>query len=576
MADLVRNARRHLMQAGLLTELPGERLVPDLILRSWRRSIVGSADSEAPCARFDEVDTDSVLCRAASPVLDRWQGQLVDTGTTLFLSDRAGSIVARRVGDSGLRRRLDKVHAAEGFDYSEDSVGTNGLGTSMAEGRAVYIRGSQHFNDTLSVLACAAVPVRSPAGSVIGSVSLGGPIADASPLMLSLTREIGSQIEERLKASARPQDLAMAMSFMRYTNSRRPTVVMDNESLLANTPGLSYVDVSSHVVLWDMLTEHNWSHGGTARLRPDSMGVEVTARRVLEGPRAHYVLHFSDPRDDAPTTTGRRTASPLGGRSTTRVAQSGVSVVEGPRGSGRATKAVDLLAADRAVGPPPVTFEMSALCDTAWDEIDESLSGGDDVLIRRVENARDHEVDRLVARVSTHRAAVVDGSRSNALVLTVCRDRAARRVQAIVDEIGVAERTRPLSEAPESIPVLVTSILDRLDTDRRHSLSPAALQSMVAWSWPGNITELVDTMSTVLTQVSASVIERRHLPVHLQQSRPAKRLSLIEAAEREAIVKALAAADGNKSEAATLLGIGRTTLYRRLRQLGLDSSEHSL
>jgi hypothetical protein len=72
--------------------------------------------------------------------------------------------------------------------------------------------------------------VFAPAGSVIGSISLGGPIEDANPLMLSLTREIGQQIEERLRTASRPQDLALAMSFMRYTNSKQPTVVMDQSS----------------------------------------------------------------------------------------------------------------------------------------------------------------------------------------------------------------------------------------------------------------------------------------------------------------------------------------------------------
>ena len=77
--------------------------------------------------------------------------------------------------------------------------------------------------------------------------------------MLSLTREIGQQIEERLRSSARPQDLALAMSFTRYTNSRRPTVVMDSESILANTPGLPYIDVTSHVMLWELLNSHDWA-----------------------------------------------------------------------------------------------------------------------------------------------------------------------------------------------------------------------------------------------------------------------------------------------------------------------------
>ena len=110
-------------------------VVPDLIVRSWRRSISISADGANPAQRFTEIDTDSILCRAADPVLDRWQAHLADTGTSLFLSDRAGAIVARRANDSSARRRLDNVHAAEGFDYSEESIGTNGLGTAIVEKR---------------------------------------------------------------------------------------------------------------------------------------------------------------------------------------------------------------------------------------------------------------------------------------------------------------------------------------------------------------------------------------------------------------------------------------------------------
>ena len=236
MADLVRAVCDELRRVGLLGEIRAEGVVPDLILRSWRRSIGNSVESASPAQRYqDVVDTETLLYRAAAPVLDRWQQQLTDTGTMLFLSDSAGSIVARRTSDTSVRRRLDRAHAAEGFDFSEDAIGTNGLGTSMIERRAVYIQGSQHYNDALAEIACAAAPVCTPAGTVIGSVSLGGAIEVANPLMLSLTREIGQQIAERLRAASRPEDLALAMSFMRYTNSRRPTVVMDHESLLANT-----------------------------------------------------------------------------------------------------------------------------------------------------------------------------------------------------------------------------------------------------------------------------------------------------------------------------------------------------
>jgi transcriptional regulator of acetoin/glycerol metabolism len=162
MADPVREAREELMRRGLLGAEPSRDLVPNLVMRSWRRSMVSSVDRAAIVERFDEVDTGTILYRAAQPVLDRWQHQLVDTGTTLFLCDRAGKIVARRSSDSSVRRALDRVHAAEGFDYSEESVGTNGLGTSIVEKTAVYIEGSQHYNDALAGLACAAAPVFAP------------------------------------------------------------------------------------------------------------------------------------------------------------------------------------------------------------------------------------------------------------------------------------------------------------------------------------------------------------------------------------------------------------------------------
>jgi transcriptional regulator of acetoin/glycerol metabolism len=129
---------------------------------------------------------------------------------------------------------------------------------------------------------------------------------------------------------------------------------------------------------------------------------------------------------------------------------------------------------------------------------------------------------------------------------------------------------------PERIPGLVKQVLDRIDPGGRHTISPAALQSFVQWNWPGNMTELVQTLTALIKQVPSSVIERKHLPLHLQQAPPRRRLTLLEAAEREAIIKALDAASGNKSEAAELLGMGRTTLYRRLRLLGLDTGENSL
>jgi len=102
------------------------------------------------------------------------------------------------------------------------------------------------------------------------------------------------------------------------------------------------------------------------------------------------------------------------------------------------------------------------------------------------------------------------------------------------------------------------------------------LQSLIQWDWPGNITELSQTLKSVLDATTSSLIERRHLPKQLQRTEPRRQLSMLETAERAAIISALDTSNGNKSETALLLGIGRTTLYRRLRQFGLDAGEATL
>ncbi|MFW0873039.1 sigma-54-dependent Fis family transcriptional regulator [Rhodococcoides corynebacterioides] len=574
MNDAVAAAKQHLRKAGLLAGVPDDTVVPDLILRSWRRSIGNSAEGSLPAQRFQDIDTDSILRRAADPVLDRWHDQLTDTGTTLFLSDRAGSIVARRISDRSVRRKLDRVNAVEGFDYSEDAIGTNGLGTSMIEGRGVYIEGSQHFNESLSVLACAAVPVFTPAGLVIGSVSLGGPLASASPLMLTLTKEIGKQIEERLTSATRPQDLALAMTFMRYANSRRPTVILDRESLLANTPGLPYISVDTHAMLWDRLHSHDWSADATARIDLDDGAIGVTARRVVEGARSFFVLHFAS----APTVGAVDSIDPgiaVPGRIARTSADAvSVAVVEGPSGSGRATRATDLHSRLRGRRQLDVVT-LDAETATPWNAVGDLLSGGHDVLIRRLEILDDADASRLSSIVTAHLGST-PGAGGSMLLATVSFASASPLIREMAEGWGVRERIVPLSQDPGRIPGLVRAILDRVDTRSRHSMSPAALQSLMQWHWPGDVAELVEVVTSVAARSPVSIIERSHLPEHIRTASAGRPLSLMETAEKEAILEALTRTEGNKSLAAELLGIGRTTLYRRIRQLGLDRGESSL
>ncbi|MFD2399654.1 hypothetical protein ACFSVJ_26860 [Prauserella oleivorans] len=153
--------------------------------------------------------------------------------------------------------------------------------------------------------------------------------------MLCVAREIGNQIEDCLRASSRPQDLALALSFMRYTNSSRPTVVIDEQSMLANTPALPYVSVGTHVLLWETLNAEDWKREGARRLRLDEVPAEVLARRVLAGPKVHFVLHFDDRTEPTPPDAHASAAGDAvvaSARRAVRDLAKEVIVVEGPAG----------------------------------------------------------------------------------------------------------------------------------------------------------------------------------------------------------------------------------------------------
>src|SRR5471032_545810 len=76
VTDPVREAREELIRFGLRADAPVEGVVPELIARSWRRSISSSVVSEGLNEQYRDIDLDSILFRAAEPVLDRWGHQL--------------------------------------------------------------------------------------------------------------------------------------------------------------------------------------------------------------------------------------------------------------------------------------------------------------------------------------------------------------------------------------------------------------------------------------------------------------------------------------------------------------------
>jgi two-component system response regulator HydG len=136
-------------------------------------------------------------------------------------------------------------------------------------------------------------------------------------------------------------------------------------------------------------------------------------------------------------------------------------------------------------------------------------------------------------------------------------------------------RIPALRERRQDIPLLATFLLNRMSrsSGRNYSLSAEAMQALLAYDWPGNVRELENCIERCCAMNSGPVIHSVDLPSYITGSpqdsaprTPASRISRLADLEKEAILGAINQLNGDKLMAARLLGIGKTTLYRKLRE----------
>ena len=151
-----------------------------------------------------------------------------------------------------------------------------------------------------------------------------------------------------------------------------------------------------------------------------------------------------------------------------------------------------------------------------------------------------------------------------------------------------------LRDRRSDIPVLAAHFLDRLsrETGRALSLSDEVLRVMNTYDWPGNVRELENMIERACALSSGPLLHLGDLPTQLQEHRlQAQRLTqatqeaeadraaadpgilTIAEMEKQAILNTIRQLNGDKLTAAKLLGIGKTTLYRKLKEYGIADIE---
>lgn len=141
-------------------------------------------------------------------------------------------------------------------------------------------------------------------------------------------------------------------------------------------------------------------------------------------------------------------------------------------------------------------------------------------------------------------------------------------------------RLPPLRDRRGDVPLLVEHALGEAGSSGGASVSPLAMRALLAHPWPGNVRQLLSALESARIRSDGATIQAHHLPEEIRAAvgvgaghdalDDRYRNREDDDTERARIEAALAEADGVRVRAAELLGMGRTTLWRKMREYGLE------
>ena len=572
----------------LLDEPVRTGVVREPILASWARSVAWRVPADhIELSHADDVDPDSLLARAARPVLSEVSDQFATEPVSVILCDADGVVLDRRTADTALESHLDGVMLAPGFSYAERYVGTNGIGSALEGGGPAQVFGHEHYVEHLEDLACAGIPVRNPnTGRVLGVIDITCWRRNAGAMMATAVASIGRRIEEAvLEHSGRREHLLLQDYLRACRRGRGAVFAIGADLLMMNDRARELFDARDqrallaeavealgagreHRLVVDLPSGHtarvhcrpSFSEGGVSGgvLQVQLVAQTSLVERGLTAPQ--YALSL-------PTAVGSSTAWKKCGQAVDRHFQAREwLVLEGERGVGKST----LVRATHQNRTPAGHLRVLD-ADTygpQWiGEVTGELEHGGTLVIAHLDRLPAAGVAALADALEPYREST--GIDRPWVAATVTRDprRRSPDLAALLSCFPRTVEVPPLRHHIEDVAELVPHLLTRLARGAL-TCSPEAMHVLMRNRWPGNVEQLHQVLRKVVAKRRAGVVEARDLPPECRIT-TRRVLTPLEAIECDAIIEALLDTGGNKVEAARLLGSSRATIYRKIREYGI-------
>ncbi|WP_447040724.1 GAF domain-containing protein [Streptomyces sp. DSM 118878] len=173
---------------------------------SWVRMMTGGVDPDRG-HRSSPLDEEELEQRRRAsplaevlPVVRHALVPVADAAQHIMVVCDADGRVLWREGSAAVLRRADALGFTPGADWSEDVVGTNGVGTALVVRRPVQVFSAEHFVRTQHAWTCTGAPVTDPRdGRLLGVIDVSGPLRTMHPATLALVDSVAQLAEARLR-----------------------------------------------------------------------------------------------------------------------------------------------------------------------------------------------------------------------------------------------------------------------------------------------------------------------------------------------------------------------------------------
>lgn len=203
---LLRQARHQLVESGRSPP----NTIDDRLARSWQRSVLAGlspvdrapvTDNLSGGALQQVLAQNQGLIRHAVPIMEYLFEQVRLSHSMVILADCHGVLV-HTMGDLTFLGKAERVALACGASWHENQRGTNAIGTALAEAHDVEVHGAEHYLERNGFLTCAAAPILSGTGELVGILDISGDHRSRHPHTLGLVSTAARMIENHLLLSA--------------------------------------------------------------------------------------------------------------------------------------------------------------------------------------------------------------------------------------------------------------------------------------------------------------------------------------------------------------------------------------